>query len=242
MIVRQTQMQTLQDAGEQNFLNTVAAEIRTSFPKHCAAMQPGDVERKVQIGFDTARKQGFQTANGLRLFAELGFLFGTGFIKDPLLPWVPGALKTGGSELSRVEQLRTQAMAYLEAVAGPSGEHMQAAMGRVRAEPLDNFPAASAPEFAPQAARRLSAIYPQRFQAAGVDGMRAMMDAGQKAANIHGLVSGSGVALYLALMFFLGSEFDQDPQFTSLAALLSGPGSADQKQADLYRAALGLLQ
>jgi hypothetical protein len=144
MIVRKQQLRILEQAARESFCRKVTEDLAVTFPQECALMSKADLDAKVTAAFQTAGVHGFESQNGLRLFAELSFLLGAGFDADPLYPWVGQFLGSAFSdEIARVEGFHAQATDYLDAVHGPDDQYREDAIARLWNISLKELPTAS---------------------------------------------------------------------------------------------------
>jgi hypothetical protein len=140
LIIRSEQVAVFGDVGLAAFEQRVASEMESCFPRHCAGMSAARVHAKVMMSFERAQRFGFKTENGLRLFAELGFLLGLEFDDDPQHPWVREIMEGCEPEVERVEALYHAANAFMTAVNGPGGAFIDAALRRAQLERPERGP------------------------------------------------------------------------------------------------------
>jgi hypothetical protein len=62
------------------------------FPSKCEYVGEANLGRLVRLGVGSAKTHGITTARGVVLFVSMMFVLGSGFDKDPLLPWVSAIL------------------------------------------------------------------------------------------------------------------------------------------------------
>jgi hypothetical protein len=244
LTIRAEQMGAMGQAAVKNFEDQVIEDLKKSVPKHCRLLGEENLRKKVHAGFERARSYGLSSENGLRLFVELTFLLGSGFDKDPQLPWAAEILNASAADqAARVERLHQRSMDYLEKVSGPNNQYVNQVLARVRTEPLEGFSQGSLGGFEDYMVRRFGLLYPEKCLYVGEDALRGLIRSGLGSAKNHGLVTQRGVTLYLGLMFILGSGFDEDLQYTFASEVLSDKSVTDPatKANRLYAGALAYL-
>lgn len=242
--IRQDQIQALEEAGRRNFEVRLMQHLRENFPLHCAALGEAGVLQIIRDGAARAQHYKLTTEDHIRLYTELMFLLGSGFDADVQLTWAGETLRDESlDEAARAALLYERATDYLNAVCGARGEFIEAALQRVRDENLELPPPSHPAQFYEYVLRRLNRVWPQKCERVGELGLRRLIKSGMDAASSYGLSDPRGQALYIGLMFMLGSGFDRDPQFAWAAEVLndtqlSGP---EAKARVLYERAMAYL-
>ena len=212
---------------------------------HCATFSPrlsaalGDEQLRAVIrsAITRAAGYGFTTRGAVRLFIELGFLFGTGFDSDVQYPWARACLVTsaeaprGASEavtsgempspttqpvdpaneqMDRAAALHDASTAALSAIRGDDDRHIQAARRRLLALAAEPIPdqVADLPAFALATMRR---VHPQKYAFVGEAALRELVAAGIEEAARRGLEAPRDVLLLVGLMFTYGQGCTRDP-------------------------------
>jgi hypothetical protein len=229
--IRKDQMAVMDQLALKHFEDQTAEELKQSFPKHARLLGEEKLRQRVREGFARARVYGLSSQNGLRLFVELTFLLGNAFDTDPQVSWAAQILSdSAAEEATRVERLYQKTTDYLQSVCGPNGEHIHAALAKVRGEALEGFPQSGLGAFQDFMLRRFLLLYPEKCRHVGEPALRRLIESGLQPARSYGLVTERGVTLLLALMFLLGSGFHQDSQFAFAAKVLADASLTDPNQ------------
>jgi len=234
-------MQEFERADAPYFEERTVKRLKNAFPKHAAILGDEGLHAVVKCAVGQAAQYGMRQQGGAGLFADLLILLGRSFDQDPQLPWASQVLKDTGiaSEQARAQRLHAAAMTYLDRVCGPDGKFIQAAIQRLREEPLQA--PALLTEYETFALVRLRAVWPQKFEYLTEAGTRHLIEHAGKVAGGYGIDNLSGRLLILGLMYILGGGFDQDPMVPWAGNILRGAGQFDStaaRLAALYRKAL----
>ena len=209
------------------FRRTAVSDFEEQMVEHCAAFSPGlaaalgreGLVAVVRAGIARAAGHGFTLGGPVRLFIELGFLFGSGFDTDVQYPWARACLARSG-ETPPVDQaieqmdcaaaLHDASMDALSAIRGLDDRHVRIALHRLlelAAEPLPS-PVDDLPAFALAALER---VHPEKYALVGEPALRELIAAGIIEAARHGLDAPRDVLLLVAVMFTWGQGCTSDP-------------------------------
>jgi hypothetical protein len=248
--IRKEQMRFLDQLALKNFEDRMIKHTNELFPIHCQILGDEGVREGIQYGLDRAKSYNILSESGVSFFIDLMFLLGRSFDVDPQLPWAQEILTDENmpAEAQRLERLYEKSMHYLDNVSGVNNEYIDEAQRRIYQEPIDVFspsggisqPAA----FFNQISSRLRKIFPEKCAYIGEFSVRRLIQRGIEAAGSYGITSERGVAVYICLMFMLGSGFDTDPLFSWAAKILNDESTADQvdKVNQLYAGAMAYLE
>jgi hypothetical protein len=89
---------------------------------------------------------------------------------------------------------------------------------------------ARSPDFEEFMVEHLQDYSPLHSQALGEPGIRTLIDVGKARAQAHGFTRRGPVRFYIETMILLGVEFDTDPQYPRLGAILRDASVPDQLQ------------
>jgi len=233
LVIRDAQIKAFEAEALARFEERMLGYLAGSFAKQSALLGPAQMRLVIALGRKRAAEYGHLTEREIYLYLTLMLMLGSWFDQDPQLPWCAAGL-TDGSILhppARLSRLHSQAMDYLDRVAGENNEHLIKALLRIRA--FDPATAESIPEgrFEDEMVKLLSGFYPQKAAHQGEEATRAVVrDAGALAGE-HGLRGRKAVCLLAGLAFMLGSGFHRDPQFPwAQNALPAGRGDLDALQ------------
>jgi len=226
--IRPQQMQAFEQAALKSFESRMVEHIQKHFPKHFELLGEPVVRKAIQLGIDRGGVQGLITEHDLCLFITLMFLLGSSFDEDPQLPWADALLSDESIEDSaeRTERLWDEAIEYLDYVAGEENEYVIRALVTLSKHPAREAWQASQGTLEERILAQLQAVWPQKHERVGLGALRHLVHRGTEAAERYGLADGFAVAVYVVLMFMLGSGFDTDPQFPWAAAILSDASPA----------------
>ncbi len=134
------------------------------------------------------------------------------------------------------------ALEYLGATAGEECEHLVRAMLRVRSYDLAKVPDSTGELWVDDFCGVLRAIYPRKFDYQGDAANRELIALGLENAGQHAFRSKRSAAIWITLMFMLGSGFDEDLLYPWAPEALAGGGQEDERADRLYRAAMTHLE
>lgn len=111
----------------------------------------------------------------------------------------------------------------------------------VRAEQLETFAAAQLLAFERDAVEHVRAFLPEHYAALGEAGTLAGVRQGIAEARGHGLLSVSGVTVYIGLLFIYGDGFGERCGWARAALVRRGDGAADDEAPRIFRLARAAL-
>jgi hypothetical protein len=98
-------------------------QLRRIFPRKYAAIGAAQLAAVIDAAWTAARAHGITGARGLTIYLVCVSMLGSGFDRDPLLPWAAESLRAAADGEARAELLYTAAMAWIdEWLARPPGE------------------------------------------------------------------------------------------------------------------------
>lgn len=241
--IRSEQMEAVTRATLVGFEERALAWLAEDFPHRYRIAGPEPLRALVCSGMKRATDHGLLVERDVWVFVQLAMLLGIGFDEDPQYPWATAALGGVGEE-ELGELLHRRARAYFVRAHGGDNEHLRRALLRLRDEParsLDSIP------FDADLDRRLTAwleqVYPEKARVVGEEVCRGL---GREAVNLakrYGFEDAAAAGVIAALMFLLGSGFDQDPQYPwASQALRSKDPDPDATTAQLVKAAKEYLE
>ena len=99
----------------------------------------------------------------------------------------------------------------------------------IREEQMAAFRAESDKAFAEKAAQRLRSFFPKHTAFMGPEAVSGIVRLGIARARKLGFKSERGIQTYLSLMVYFGSEFDRDPQYAWMRALLTDASPPNER-------------
>lgn len=188
-------------------------------PELAAALGPEQLVAVVRAAILRAAKHGFTLMGPVRLFIQLGFLFGSDFDTDAQYPWARACLTRSGETRPvgpAIEQMDCAAVLYtasLEALSesrGPDDGHVSAALARLLVLAAESFPE-SVDDLPDLALAVLEHVHPEKYAFVGAPALRELIAAGTDEATRHGLSAPRDVLLLIGLMFAFGQGCTSDP-------------------------------
>jgi hypothetical protein len=222
MIIRAEQLVAFEKGMVRNFENRMIEHIQSFSPPHCRILNREQLREVVQLGMVRAKEHGFESQAHIQRYIEIMIQIGSHFDADPQLPWAAKILRDDAlvdADL-RLGRLDYDTTSYLLVVAGPHNELRDQALRRAKANPPPYGFWGRSPELEAKSEQWLKSTYPEKCEFLGAGGVRALIGAGEARAARFAIISDSGVELLIALMFFLGSSFDEDPQTPWAAPIL----------------------
>ncbi|NJM12156.1 MAG: hypothetical protein HC889_09965 [Synechococcaceae cyanobacterium SM1_2_3] len=246
LIMRESQMETFQQAALKHFEDRLLVHLQKFFPRHCASMGEAQTRAYIQYGVKRAKRYELLTERELYLYIGLMLMLGSHFDEDVQLPWVAATLADHGipTPYDRIDQIHRLALDYLHRVSGQQDEHFKRALVRLRAAKLDVLFPPSERMTRDRMIEILVSLYPEKTAALGDVLLDKLIRKGAELAKAHQLTTAKGMAIYIGLMFILGSGFADDPQLPWAAAVLQPTGDMNPatRAMKLYEAALAQLE
>jgi hypothetical protein len=238
--IRPEQSQAFAEAAARQFLDDTYEMVRERFPRHCGILGEDIVRTAIARAWERARGYGLTAKRNVRRYVRLAFLLGTGFDRDPRLPWAGAILIDPAlpDENARTGLVYHRAMEFLRPMSQdlrpPKGMlnkvRLVEALRRLREESDEVVTVAATPAFTDQAASQLDSAFPQTCVFLGEPTVRRVIQQSVGAAEGYGITIRRGLVLYTALAFVLGGPFDTDPLVPWVAPILKDKKVADQKQ------------
>lgn len=181
----------------------------------------GEDQLRVALREAMARADGhgFNHRGPVRLFIEMGFLFGSHFDTDPQYPWAGTILSGPGEQMPRAEELYEKILDYQKKVHRPRGMTIYKAVKAL--SELASNPQSRKPDFLVPALRQeLFRHFPEHSKYVGTEGINALIHEGIAEADKHDLVPGRGETVITAMMLAMGHGCTRDPLHHWIARVL----------------------
>ena len=145
--------------------------------------------------------------------------------------------------VGQVEKLYDQAIEYLDRIEGPEDEYLVNALDEFSDISFEEFPLTRSEDTKNTTVSFLQRIWPEKCQVVGHAALPNLIRYGEESAQRYRITSQRGVALYIVLMFMLGSGFDTDPQFPWAATVLKDESIINEAARidQLYKKAIAFL-
>ncbi|MEA1933718.1 MAG: hypothetical protein U9N60_04715 [Thermodesulfobacteriota bacterium] len=245
LIIRKKQMEVFKNPTTDDFLDQMVTHLRKFYPKHCEMLEDSTIKDIIKYGHDRARTYNFDTSRTVGLFTNLMFLLGSRFDIDPQLPWVSEILndETMTDAEDRASILYDKAMAYLDTVSGKDNEHLNAALKNIKQKPIRNLSLFGRGDFDRYIHTLLHRIFTSKYDYLGKANVQQLIIQGAEEAGNNGLPTPQGAAIYIGMMFILGSGFASDPLYPWVRDILSDKNLKEPEQLadELQRTAMAYL-
>ena len=244
LVIRQAQLEVLGEIQRHVFETRLVRHFLGLYPRECteAGGEP-QIGRLVARGVRRATAHGFTGRSEVGMFVALMFILGDAFDADPQMPWAARQLDDRSIPLElRPAIVFDSAIDYLGETAGEKCEYIVRAMLRLRSYDLASAPDSSGELWVDDLCGVLQGYYPEKFDYQGGAANRALVSLGRQNAERWGFRSNSGAALYVILMFMLGSGFDGDLLFPWAKAALRAEGGEKERMEGLFHAAMAHLE
>src|SRR5215204_1684373 len=214
LVIRNKQMQTMQQFSLDGFEDEMVEHVKEFAPKHSEVIKDEGVREVVRLGIERSKNYGFTNRGPVRFYIELMFMFGSHFDTDFQLPWAGGTLNNEviQDQTQRADILHVKMVEYLEAVAGPDDQYSLDALRRLSESNYEDYQTSNE-SFDKRAAAALRSLYPKKCDYLGDERLAKVTRKGKKTAKKNSVKSEKSAALFVALTFALGHEFENDPLF-----------------------------
>lgn len=192
----------------------------------------------VRLAIERALAQKFVRSDEIHRYLDLMVVFGSGFARDPQLPWAARSLL---DPKRTMKSLWNEALSYIGEVAGPKGGRYIKAL--YRAEKLSSsYLCDSCFTSSEQSAELLAGVHPEKRRTMSGE-IESLFALALKLTRKYSPNAKGVRPIYLLLMFLLGSEFERDPRYAWAPEILGDPLVLDaQKHRRLHEAALATLK
>lgn len=237
LVIRNAQLAVFEELHLQQFETSMLPHLQRFFPMDSALLGEPQLRAVIRQAARNALSRSFHEQGQVCRYIDLSLSLGTDFPRDPLLPW---AESHAGARGGSFQSLYDDAIGYIEAVSGETGQYAMRAILRARA--LSFAEMANPNADTADTLRLLSKLWPQKFRRLRpVDQTRFLALADALSRN-DGLWTSGPQRLYTILMFMLGSYFAVDATIPwARAALMQTAASPDARARALYDAAMGFI-
>jgi hypothetical protein len=234
--LRPDQINAFRASAVDVFVATLKSHVREHFPMHWRLSGEAAVERTIRGLNARARDaHGIDTRRGVMLYVTVAMMLGSGFDRDPMVPWVAAELEGGprpdaGLADARMDTLADLALAYQKRVSGEDNRALYRALFVLDAD-LDRFVAPLVTGLHPEAEilRRLEEAHPVKAEYLGTHTLRVLISRSSAVAARIGLTDFPGRALLALLHFMLGAHAHADPMLPWISQALNGAPDASQR-------------
>ena len=239
LVIRETQMAAFEQAAIHNFENRMIEHLEKFFPKHCQLLGTEQVRKVIRLGLKQGERYDFVSERNVHLYVGLMFMLGSHFDQDPQLPWAANILADENitNPNTRADRLYDRAMAFLNQAVGKDNQYLERALLNARKLPVSTLSRSGDDRqisFGDYMLKLLYALFPEKYEAVGDPNTRQLIRQGYQTARGYYLTGEQGIAVYVSLMFMLGSGFDSDPQYPWAATVLNDASLTDPaKKGDL---------
>ena len=116
--MRRYDLETVPESYGAQRENDFLSVLQSFYPEKYACHTRAELLAVIRCGAEAASNHGLHEAGGQAFYMKLLFVFGVGFDRDPLYPWVGRALvdPTLRGERARAEGLHREAVAYIDSM------------------------------------------------------------------------------------------------------------------------------
>jgi len=227
LVIRETQMAAFEQGAIRNFETRLLEHLQEFFPKQCQILGDEQVRQVIRLGLERAEQYELNSERDIHLYVGLMFMLGSYFDVDPQLPWAAKifADKSMTNPTAPIDRVYDTAIRYLDRVAGKNNEHLERALNKARELPVTALVRTDSDKqkkvsFGEHLLKMLNSLWPEKYEVFGEETMRRLVQHGYQVGRNYNLQSEQGAAVYIVLMFLLGSGFDSDPQYPWAKAVL----------------------
>jgi len=217
--IRQEQVESFRQHHLQKFEDEMVDHCKEFSPTLCKVIGEGQLRVALRSSMRRADGYGFTNRGPIRLFIEMGFLFGSAFDSDPQYPSFGKILQSPDDQMVRAEQIHQGSLEYLDKVSGPDNANVLNALGKLAIfakKPIlfsfENFSASLLHEM-----RR---IFPQKYDYVGKTNLTVLIDEGAAEAHKYGFSTVRQATLMVVLKFAFGHGCTNDPLYRWISATL----------------------
>ncbi len=228
IFMRQEQMKAFEQAGLANFQNSMVGHVKEYFPNHYRIAGEPVVLDVIRYGIDNGGKYGFVGERDLCLYITVMFMLGSNFDSDFMYPWAREILVGEMPDPSeRAVALADKALDFMKEIGGPENRHINRAFLGLRKELPAIMEDREIGELKRYAKTKLQKIFPAKFEALGETVVARLVEEGTVAATKYNIRSKAGHALYIGMMFFMGSAMDREPFLPWVGKILNDKSLAE---------------
>lgn len=88
LLMRDAQVQAFEKVALERFQQALLTHVRTFFPRHAEVLGQTQLERVIRYALEKAERRKLKTERAVVFYTGLLLMLGSGFEKDPQLPWV----------------------------------------------------------------------------------------------------------------------------------------------------------
>jgi hypothetical protein len=242
LTIRTEQLRVLGQTPRTSFEAELANHFFRYYPNECLRVGRDQVLKLVRSGIGRAFAHGYSKQREAGLYINLMMMLGSGFDRDPQIPWAARQLNDGaiGDSFERIQHVFQSAVKYLEDCFGPKNGEMVRTLVRLRDSSLSSAPQSEGLQLRADLRDLLKFLAPRKFAVDGEDAVRELIEESFHRAIDYGMADSCGVSVFACLMFLLGARFDSDPMYPWAGEILRvrAARNEDTRAAALHAAAM----
>lgn len=162
--MRDQHVEALQRIPLDVFRREMVELFEQSYPGRAKSLEQRDLIAAIDQSVARAESYGLTNRGPCRLFIELAFRLGHQFDVDPQYAWAEAALcdETDVTQAARADRLYEAAVEYFDAVFGPDGQQLEAAVGRLAELPFAQIAAHKSLSEA-EGLQLMETLYPEKY-------------------------------------------------------------------------------
>lgn len=220
LVIRQQQMEVFRRASLAAFEDEMVVHSREFSPRLCEVLGEEHLRVALRDAMVRAGDYGFTNRGPVRLFIELGFLFGSAFDTDPQYPWAETILRRPDDQMQRADELVEKTLDYQDKVSGPGATNTRNALSELSLMATQPVPFSSH-DFAHGMLKEMKRVFPQKSIYVGDSSLRQLIGEGTGEARRFQFSTVRGEALLVTLMFAFGHGCTCDPLYPWIARTLN---------------------
>ena len=213
ILISNEQLSFFENHAYERYIDSLVSHYQQKCPDLYSSIDQTGFRQALKSCIGQAEAIGFNQKGCVQLYIDMVITFGIGFTTDPQYPWIALILKEK-RHLSQLEQafiLHHQTENYLSKICGAQNQFLLDAAYRLERMSLDTV-SIRKEHLLHDILVLLHCIYPQKYAQTEEHNLIALVESGiAKAQNDYQFEAPSSIALIVALMFFWGHRFEQDP-------------------------------
>lgn len=210
--IRDEQVQSLRKSLKEDVEDELFEDVKQYFKERYSYLGEAQTRAAVRHGMERAAHYDFSSLRGLALYVTLSFVLGSHFDQNPLYPWARKNLVDDRLvvETTRTHRFYNALRRYARSVRDETGTYNEGIL-RYPEAPLPPYSSKQTVE--EYLVEQIRLIAPMHFDEAGEGLVEELVMMAVERAGKMGIMSASGLSIYVPLSFLLGIGFDDDPQF-----------------------------
>jgi len=219
--ITQNQLEVFQSETASAFENEMIGHCKVFSPKLSGILGDDRLRGVIRAAIKRAIGHGFTLRGPIRLFIELGFLFGSSFDTDVQYSWARTKLDEPDprTQMARAEALHATATIALKKIHGVDNNYTYAALRRLQPLSAATFRFRSN-DFSDVVLTEMAKVHPQKYEYVGETSLRTLITTAEAEALQHDFSTPHEKLLIVVLMFSFGQGCTTDLLYPWIAGTL----------------------